>query len=340
MQYDNNEFKVEYQSVKQNCLQVKACEKCTTLSGDDSCPVCKENKLHGVHEGANKVLFRTVMDITKTFLLICGIMITMSTAAVSISDAGETLKIGGTGSGLRVMKLLGEAYEKKNPGTKVQVMPNLGSAGGIRGVGKRALDIGISARSLKDNEKDYKLSLVEYARTPFVIVVRRDVAVSDLKMEDLVQIYDGRTQTWPDGRRIRPVVRPAEDIDTQIAKKMSPVMEKAVETAMSRQGVLTAVTDQEATNTIERTPGAIGFSTLGQITSEKLPLKILSLDGVSPTIRTLSNGSYKPYKVLILVTNSEPSAEVREFLRFIASAAGKKIFKESGYLVTLPKNGQ
>ena len=39
--------------MKKNCWEVKACERCTTILGDDSCPVCKESKLNGVHGGVN-----------------------------------------------------------------------------------------------------------------------------------------------------------------------------------------------------------------------------------------------------------------------------------------------
>ncbi len=261
-------------------------------------------------------------------------------ALPSSCHADDVIKIGGTGSGLGVMKLLGGAYIKNNPRTRVQVMPNLGSSGGIRGVEKDILDIGISARPLRDDEKGYKLSLTEYARTPFVVVVRRDTAVSGLKMEDLVKIYDGSTQTWPDGRRVRPILRPAEDIVTQIARGMSPEMAKAVGTVMSRNGMISAVTDQDAISAIEETPGAVGFSTLGQIITEKPRVKVLSFNGVSPTIMTLSNGSYKYNKKLILVTRREQSTRVRNFLGFIASPAGRRIFEESGYVVTLKETGR
>ena len=39
--------------MKKNCWEVKACEKCIKILGDDACPVCKESKLHGVHGGVN-----------------------------------------------------------------------------------------------------------------------------------------------------------------------------------------------------------------------------------------------------------------------------------------------
>ena len=293
-----------------------------------------------VLEGANKVLFRTVMNITKTFLLICGIMITMSTAAVSISDAGETIIIGGSGSGLGVMKILGKAFEKKHPGTIVEVLPSLGTVGGIKGVAKGALDIGISARPFKGDEISFGLSALEYAKTPLVIVTRKDTMVSELKTEDLVKIYDGRVLTWADGKRIRPVLRPEEEIDTQILKEWTPEIKKALETAMSRRGMLIAITDQDATDTIEKTPGSFGFSTLAQVITEKLPLKILPLNGIYPTAGTLSNGSYKLKKSLLLVARSKTSVKVGNFLEFVRSPAGTKILEESGYILTLQKSRQ
>lgn len=39
--------------MKKNCWEVKGCERCTTILADESCPVCKESKLHGVHGGVN-----------------------------------------------------------------------------------------------------------------------------------------------------------------------------------------------------------------------------------------------------------------------------------------------
>lgn len=39
--------------MKKNCWEVKACERCKLILGGNSCPVCRETKLHGVHGGVN-----------------------------------------------------------------------------------------------------------------------------------------------------------------------------------------------------------------------------------------------------------------------------------------------
>ncbi len=280
---------------------------------------------------------KTIGNILKIVLSVCIIAVGMPPSA---SHAGEVIKIGGMGSGLGVMKILGDAFEKKYGGTEVQVLPSLGSTGGIRAVAKGAIDVGVSARPLKDDEKRYWLSIQEYAKSPLAVVTKKDINISGLSMENLVKIYDGRMLSWPDGRRIRPVLRPEEDIDTMIIRKMSPEMNRALTVAMSREGMLTAVTDQDTAKAIEKTPGSLGFATLAQVVTEKLPFNILRLNGVYPTTRALSDGSYKPYKALFIVTGSNPPARVKNFMEFVGSPDGIRILESSGYVVTFGKTGR
>ena len=47
------------------------------------------------------------------------------------ATAGETVRISGTGSGVGGMQLLADAYMSTHPGVKVDVLPALGSGGGI-----------------------------------------------------------------------------------------------------------------------------------------------------------------------------------------------------------------
>ena len=39
--------------MKKNCWEIKSCGRCTSILGDDACPVCKEARLDGVHGGVN-----------------------------------------------------------------------------------------------------------------------------------------------------------------------------------------------------------------------------------------------------------------------------------------------
>lgn len=55
-------------------------------------------------------------------------------------------------------------------------------------------------------------------------------------------------------------------------------MPQAIETATQRKGLPFAVSDQNAADTIEKVPGALGASTLAQLLTENRPLKALRLN--------------------------------------------------------------
>lgn len=255
-------------------------------------------------------------------------------ALFSTAAAGEeVLKIGGSGSALGAMRLLGAAFMRTSPGVDVQVLLGLGSTGGIKAVAKGTIDIGLSGRPLKDEEPLLKLSVRHYGTTPFVLATRRESAAGGVTTEELVKIYGGETTTWPDGSRIRLVLREPFESDTLTARKISPEMGRALDSALARKGQLIATTDQDTADLIEATPGGFGFSTLALLSAERRPLKILSFNGVAPGLKTLADGTYPLSKPLYLVVRPEPSALVKKFISFMDSPQGRKILEGAGILV-------
>jgi phosphate transport system substrate-binding protein len=246
------------------------------------------------------------------------------------SQAQEVIQIGGTGSALGSMKALARAFEKSHGKIKVIVMPSLGSGGAIKAVSKGSLSIGVISRALTTAEMNLDIAAVDYAETPLILVVRKDNPVADMSIETLEKIYRGEMRTWPNGERVRLVVRPINDADIVLLKKISSNMSSAVDAACSRVGMLKAITDQENTNLIMKTPGAIGFSTLTQVQSEKSILKILLLNSVRPGLDTLADGSYPHAKKLSMITAKKPSPEVRQFLDFVLSMKGQAILRKTG----------
>ena len=57
----------------------------------------------------------------------------------------ESLKIGGTGGDLGTIKQICKAFQKSHAGVTVDVLPSLGSGGGIKAVLAGAIDIGLNA---------------------------------------------------------------------------------------------------------------------------------------------------------------------------------------------------
>jgi phosphate transport system substrate-binding protein len=251
----------------------------------------------------------------------------------TVVSAAEVIKIGGSGIALGSMKMLGEAFEKSNPGIEVIVLPSMGSRGAIKAVSKKAIDIGISARPLNNDETGLGILAVQYAKTPFIVIANQDVKNKNISTREIIRIFRGEMLEWPDGGRIRMTIRPALDVSSLILREMSSEINDAVEMARTGDWTIRADTDQQNADIIEITSGAVGFSALSLVIAEKRNLKILRLNGRSPSLGNLGNGSYSHFFLLYTLTNREISVGTRKFLDFMHSPAGKKILNKSGNLV-------
>jgi len=254
----------------------------------------------------------------------------------STAFAQHTIKIGGTGCALGAIKIISKDFEKAYPDIKVIVLPSIGSDGAIRAISNGAIDIGLCGRPLKENETKLGLKVIEYAKTPFIFVANKDVNISDTDTSDIIKIYKGEKQKWFDGRRIRLILRPNEEADTLILRKISSEVNNAVDISKSRLGMQVALTDQENADKIESIPGAFGTFTLTQFIAEKRSgIKILSFNGVTPNTENLTNGSYNLSKQFLIVINKDSSALVHKFINFIKTQQGKDILENTGNLVIL-----
>jgi len=246
---------------------------------------------------------------------------------------GEVIKIGGVGSALGTMKILASAFARSHPGTKVVVLPSIGTKGALKAVPDGAIDIGLLGVSFRKDEVAAGTIVTEYARTPFVFVTRKDIEKKGLTTEEVARIYRGDMQRWPGGERIRVILRRLDDADNLILKGLSPAVKNALEVLFSERGHLFAITDQDNLDLIEKTPGSLGYTTLTQVIAEKRRVKILSLDRVFPSVETLATGSYSLSKTLSIMTKQRPSGKVLSFLNFVMSEEGAKILKDNGNMV-------
>ena len=252
---------------------------------------------------------------------------------VAFGAAAQGISIGGSGTGLGTMRVLADAFARSSPGFQATVVLGLGTGGSIKALAGGAVDLAVTARPMKPDERALGIEETEYARTPFLFAVSTTSKVTAITTAELAQIYSGTLSSWPDGTPIRVVLRPASDSDTEFVRSLSPEVARGVSIAQARRGVAFAVTDQDAATDIERIAGAIGPSALALLVSEKRKLKTLKLDGVEPTAANIASGAYPYYKKMFLVTGAKTPAKVQQFIAFIRSPAGRKILADTGHWI-------
>ena len=246
--------------------------------------------------------------------------------------AQSVVRISGTGSGTGGMRLLAQAFMQANPAVRVDVLPAVGSTGGISALIAGQVELAVSNRPPKPVEID-KLAMlsVEYARTPFVVAVHRDLGVSALTLAQFAALFAEGAATFPNGKRARPVLRMSDAADTAILKSLSPTVAAAIDAATLRRGMLNADTDSEAADLVERTAGAFTGSTLALIESEKRPLIALTIDGKAPTVAALLDGSYPYFKALFMIVGPQAGAETKRFAAYLQSAPGRALLRAHGH---------
>jgi phosphate transport system substrate-binding protein len=253
-------------------------------------------------------------------------------ALAATSVAAGQIRVGGTGSALGTMRLLGDAFAKLGSKLDLQVLPHLGSSGGLRAVQSGAIDIAVISRPPKPEELGAGLMAYEYGRTPFVLVTSK-VTPHGLSRSTFADMLSGRITQWPDGTPVRLVLRPASDIDSELVAAMSPQIAEALALARAREGLIVASTDKDAADDAERLPGSLAVNTLALLMSEKRKLNVLALDGVVPSVQALAQGRYPHFKPLYLVTRADATVAVQRFVGFVKSAEGRAILEAHGHLV-------
>lgn len=249
----------------------------------------------------------------------------------------ETIRIGGTGTAMSTMVLLGEEFEKAHTGHAVRVLPSLGSSGGLKALQGGALEIAVAARDLKPEEKSAGLTAFRYGTTAFVFASHAKAPKQPLTRQSIAAIYSGQQANWPNGQPVRVILRPMQDTDTKLLGRISPEIEAAVTAAHARSGMTIAITDTDSVEHIEKTPNAFGTSTLAQLITENRSVNLLPVDGVMPSVQTLENGSYPYSKDLYIVTPAVPSNGAARFIEFVRSPKGIEILKKTGHKITVPQ---
>jgi phosphate transport system substrate-binding protein len=257
----------------------------------------------------------------------------VSSPCAEAANAVETIRIGGTGTALATMRQLGEQFHRQHPGVEITVYPSLGSAGGIKALAGGDIDIAVSYKKPEGDGQNKGLKAMYYGKTPFVFVSFSSNRVSNITLKEAVDIYDGKIVEWPDGLPVRLIVRPASEASTIILRGMSPDMDRAVNNALARRGLPVAITDQENVSLLENLPGSFGAAPLCQLISEKRNVKVLSIDGVTPSVRTLAQGKYPYYKELFMITGPKSSPSAGKFIDFVFSGEGQAFLTQTGHLV-------
>jgi len=288
--------------------------------------------------------------------------LTLIAVAVGFAPAAsaDDLKIGGAGPLLGTMEMLAAAFHREHPGTNVEVVPRKdgkalsmgtkkGIENGIKGVYEAAPFIGFSSEYLSPAQRAAGGRELEVARVALVFVVSaKNPPIESITTQQVLDIYARKMREWRPGVPVRLVRRPLNESDNTILMTNIPQLKPLITNLLSPNSdlgkdLIPPLNDaQDSADYIEERaaphPGAFGTSSMNQIITEKRALKALKLDGIEPTAANVANGSYRLYKPVLLITGTNVTAQMQDFITFVQSKAGVDIFTKTGHAVAGDKH--
>lgn len=279
----------------------------------------------GVIFSCNNEVKEILINMKRTISILIALILALGClAGCSDTANGGTVLTDGSTSMEKVIGALGETFYE-DTGIEVSHNPT-GSSSGIKAVQEGRCDIGLSSRSLKDDEKAMGLTETILAYDGIAIIVNPENPVSDLSVEQIADIYTGKITNWSE-------LGGADSDIVLIGREAGSGTRDGFETLTGTEGA--CLYRQELTSTgdvittVSTNPNAIGYASLASV---KDSVKVLSIGGVMPSEASVKDGSYAVQRPFVLVTktDAELTEPAQRFFDYITSADANEVISSAG----------
>ena len=264
-------------------------------------------------------------------LTACGGSASSSASAAAGSAASSTaaalsgnVAAGGSTSMKNVIAALTEGFAEVEPGVTVSYDPT-GSGAGITGAADKTLDIGLSSRTLKDDEKA-DVDGTTIALDGIAIIVNNASKVEDLTVDQLKQMFTGEITNWSEvGGDDGEIVLIGREAGSGTRDGFESIVD--VKDSCKYAQELTAT--GAVISAVEANPLAIGYASLSAVGDT---VKMVTVGGVECSEDTVKDGSYEVQRPFVFVTNKSValSEQAQAFFDFATSADAADLIRTAG----------
>ena len=247
-----------------------------------------------------------------------------STASSTAAALSGNVATGGSTSMKNVIAALTEGFAEVEPGVTVSYDPT-GSGAGITGATDKTLDIGLSSRALKDDEKaDVEGTTI--ALDGIAIIVNNASKVEDLTVDQLKQMFTGEITNWSEvGGDDGEIVLIGREAGSGTRDGFESIVD--VKDSCKYAQELTAT--GAVISAVEANPLAIGYASLSAVGDT---VAMVTVEGVECSEDTVKDGSYKIQRPFVFVTNKSValSEQAQAFVDFATSKDAADLIRTAG----------
>jgi phosphate transport system substrate-binding protein len=254
------------------------------------------------------------------------------TAPPAAAEAPTVMRISGSAACMPLLHLLTDTYDGGN--LEWWYVSSPGSTSGVKGAASGELDIGAVSRELTEQEQGLAVTCTKLSDDGLVFALHPSVGLTNLTSDQICRIYDGTYTNWSElGGPDLPIVvldrhedEPSKAVMRDFVFGHSLVVTPRAVSLFSELDIIEGVAD---------TYGAIGYFSLGYGISHGTDVIYPALDGVTPSVETIHDGSYRIVRLLGIATSNDPSPEVRAFLDWATSEKAAELLESNGYPAVL-----
>lgn len=216
------------------------------------------------------------------------------------------------------------------------------TVGGYELLANKRTDVFIGAAPSKEQvayakEKDTTFEYTQIGSEAFVFFVHKDNPVENLTLDQIKAIYSGKITNWREvggkNKKIVPFQRnEGSGSQSMFLRVMgdTKVLEPDKTTeVMAMGGIIEKVADYKNKDT------SIGFSFRYYVEGiiKNPDIKLISVDGVAPTVENIKNGTYPMIAPVYAVTyEGNDNENVHKFIEWLQGEEAQYIIEQTGYV--------
>jgi phosphate transport system substrate-binding protein len=263
----------------------------------------------------------------KTILLLTALLATGAAQAQKLVIKGsDTL-------GAKLVPMLAEDYKASNAGVAFEIAAE-GSTTGISAIIDSTAQIGMSSRRAKPTESSAALAKGVSLKPTIVafdgigVIVNAGSPVSNLTKRQVEQIFTGDITDWSQ------VGGAPGKISIYTRNTSSGTYADFKELAMKKRDYAGSsqkmAGNEQIAAEVAKNPSGIGYVGLAYLNSPGV--KVISIDGASPSEDSVLAKAYPYARPTFYYTNGEPTGEAAKFVEFTLSDAGQQVVRKVGFV--------
>ena len=215
---------------------------------------------------------------------------------------------------------LAAAFQEQSPTVNIEVR-GLGTGFGLEALRAGEVDFALASWLPAGAVETQGWQATAIARDGLAVIVHPTNPATELGLLQLQDLFGGQVHDWGAvggrwGRSVQPVSREAGS-GVRAAFEALVMGERPV-TPLA----IVAPSEQAVVEYVAAHPNAIGYVSMNQTTPQ---VRVIAVEGLRPTPRTASDGSYPLSHELWLVAPRSAPETVRAFFDFAQSPAGQQI---------------